>query len=222
MSIPLLGVSGSTLRPDALSVDPKLMRHRVARLARTSQRALARDQGFTLVETLLAGVILLIVATGIAGVLTSSISANTVARERTNAEQCANDVVEQIRRKDYDAVGLVLGNPPGTVAATSACGAGLPATATVAISYVNDPTATSYATAANYKKVTVTVTRDRDGKQLARMVTFVVTRVACALRRHQQRHHQCDRLRSGHQPRLHGRRHGDARRRAEPDAERHD
>ena len=173
MSIPLLGVSRSTLRPDALSVDPKLMRHRVARLVRTSRRVLARDQGFTLVETMLAGVILVTVATGIAGVLTSSISANTVARERTNAEQCANDVIEQIRRKDYDAVGLVLGNPPGTVAATSACGAGLPATATVTISYVDDPTATSYATAANYKKVTVTVTRDRDGKQLARMVTFV-------------------------------------------------
>ncbi len=173
MCVPLSGVSGPTLRPDALSVNPNLMRHRAMRLGRASHRALAPDQGFTLVETLLAGVILLIVATGIAGVLTSSISANTVARERTNAEQCANDVIEQIRRKDYDSVGIVLGNPPGTVPQSSACGTGLPATATVAITYVNDPTATSYATAANYKKVTVTVTRDRDGKQLARMVTFV-------------------------------------------------
>ena len=32
---------------------------------------------------------------------------------------------------------------------------------------------TSYATAANYKKVTVTVTRDRDSKQLTRGVTQV-------------------------------------------------
>ena len=141
---------------------------------RRAQRALAREQGFTIVEVLMAGVILVTVATGIAGVLTSSISANTVARERTNAEQCANDVVEQIRRKPYDQVGIILGNPPGTVPASSACGTGLPAaTATVEIDPVPDPTPTSYEVNTNYKKVTVVVTRDRDGKELARVVTFV-------------------------------------------------
>ena len=140
---------------------------------RRAQRSLAREHGFTLVETLMAGVILVILSTGIAGVLTSSIAAHTVARERTNAEQCANDVVEKVRRKDYDQVGIVSGNPPGTVAASNPCGTGLAATATVAISYEDDPTPTSYATNANYKKVTVTVTRDRDGKQLSRIVTYV-------------------------------------------------
>ena len=82
-------------------------------------------------------------------------------------------MIEQIRRKTYANVGLVSGNPPGTVSPTAACGNGLNATATVTIAYVDDPTPTSYATAANYKKVTVTVTRDRDGKQLARFSTFV-------------------------------------------------
>ena len=140
---------------------------------RRAQRALAREHGFTIVEVLMAGVILVTVATGIAGVLTSSISANTVSRERTNAEQCANDVVEQIRRKPYDQVGIILGNPPGTVPASSSCGTGLPATATVEIDAVPDPTPTSYEVNVNYKKVTVVVTRDRDGKELARVVTFV-------------------------------------------------
>ncbi len=140
---------------------------------RRAQRALAREHGFTIVETLMAGVILLILATGIAGVLTSSIAANTVARERTVAQQCANDQIEQIRRKAYDNVGLVSGNPPGTVNPTAACGNGLAATATLTISFVDDPTPTSYTAAANYKKVTVTVTRDRDGKQLARFSTYV-------------------------------------------------
>ena len=140
---------------------------------RRAQRALAPEHGFTIVEVLMAGVILVTVATGIAGVLTSSISANTVSRERTNAEQCANDVVEQIRRKPYDQVGIILGNPPGTVPASSSCGTGLPATATVEIDPVPDPTPTSYEVNTNYKKVTVVVTRDRDGKELARVVTFV-------------------------------------------------
>ncbi len=154
-------------------MDPELTLYPGLRLVRRARRALARQHGFTIVETLMAGVILLVLATGIAGVLTSSIAANTVARERTVAQQCANDQIEQIRRKSYDNVGLVSGNPPGTVPASAACGNGLAATATVTINYVDDPTPTSYATAANYKKVTVTVTRDRDAKQLARFSTFV-------------------------------------------------
>jgi protocatechuate 3,4-dioxygenase beta subunit len=50
---------------------------------------------------------------------------------------------------------------------------GLKATLTTQISYVNDPTPTSYATAANYKKVTVTVRRSGDSKVLAREVTYL-------------------------------------------------
>jgi type II secretory pathway pseudopilin PulG len=110
---------------------------------RRAQRALAREHGFTIVETLMAGVILLILATGIAGVLTSSIAANTVAHERTVAQQCANDQIEQIRRKAYDNVGLVSGNPPGTVNPTAACGNGLAATATIR-SLRRRPTPTSH------------------------------------------------------------------------------
>ena len=117
--------------------------------------------------------ILIVIAIGLVGVLTSSIAATTVATDRTKAEQCAGDQVEQIRRKEYDLVGIVGGNPPGTVAPTAPCGNGFLATATVAITYKNDPTPTSYATGANYKKVTVVVTRDRDGKVLASVVTYV-------------------------------------------------
>jgi len=118
-------------------------------------------------------VIVITLASGIAGVLTSSIAATAVAGDRTKAEQCAADRVEQIRRMDYDAVGVVGGNPPGVVPSSSPCGNGFLATAVVAITYKNDPTPTSYATAANYKKVSVTITRDRDGFAITRLVTFV-------------------------------------------------
>jgi type II secretory pathway pseudopilin PulG len=137
------------------------------------RRGRSREDGFTLVETLMAGVLLIIVATGIAGVLTSSIAANTVARERTGAEQCAQDQIELIRRTAYTDVGVVSGNPPGTIPASTACGNGFPATAVVAVSYRDDPTPTSYATAANYKRVTITVRRNRDSKVLTSLVTYV-------------------------------------------------
>ncbi|WP_181813692.1 hypothetical protein [Gaiella occulta] len=138
------------------------------------RRPLAREHGFTLIETVLAMAIFVGVATSLAGVLTSSIAAHTVSRERTVAEQIANDQVESIRRLPYDDVGTVGGNPPGTVAASrTVTQDGLTATVSTQISYVNDPIPTSYATGANYKRVTVTVTRARDGKQLTRVVTNI-------------------------------------------------
>ena len=123
---PFRGYPSQARAPDGEPVDPVLMRRASLRLMRRAQRALAREHGFTLVEMLMAGVILLILATGIAGVLTSSIAAHTVARERTSAEQCASrpgraDPAQGLRPRSA----LVSGNPPGTVPPTAACGNGL-------------------------------------------------------------------------------------------------
>jgi hypothetical protein len=118
----------------------------------------------------IAILVTLVVAVG--GVLTSSVAAHAVARERTGAEQCANAQVEAIRAKAYDKVGTPTGNPPGEIPATTPC-PGVNATANVSIVYVDDPTPTSYATAANYKKVTISIVRNRDSKQLLRSVTYV-------------------------------------------------
>ena len=122
----------------------------------------------------MASVILLVLLTGVAGVLTSSIAAHTVARERTAAEQCASDTMELIRRlPDYkNDVGTNPGNPAGKVAPAPSCGNGHGMTAHVDIRLVDDPTPTSYS-GSNYKRVTVYVSRDRDSKELARMVTLL-------------------------------------------------
>jgi len=123
---------------------------------------------------MIAAILLVIAAAALAGVMTASIASTSVARDRTLAEQAAADKVESIRRLPYDQVGLVNGNPPGGVAATSSFTRdGLTATITTAIAYVNDPTPSSYTTAANYKKVVVTVTRTSDGKQFSKVQTFV-------------------------------------------------
>jgi type II secretory pathway pseudopilin PulG len=132
------------------------------------------QEGFSLIEAILAMTIFVFVAAALGGVLTSAISANRIARERTIAEQYAMDQIEGIRRLPYDQVGTTSGNPPGSVAPTrSVAVRGLQATLATQIAYVNDPTPTSYATSANYKRVTVTVTRNDTGNQLARQVTYV-------------------------------------------------
>lgn len=133
-----------------------------------------REAGFSLIEAVIAMVLFLIVATALSGLMSSGIAAQRLARERTLAEQQALAQIETIRRLPYDSVGTVSGNPPGVVAASTPVSAtGLKATMSTQVKYVDDPTPTSYATAANYKKVTVTVTRDRDAKQLIRSVTHV-------------------------------------------------
>ena len=132
------------------------------------------DAGFTLIEAVFAMILFAGLAAAMAGLLTSAVSANKFARQRTLADQAALEQIEAIRRLDYDDVGTVLGNPPGVVAPTTTITkTGLDATITIQIRYVDDPTPTSYETNANYKRVMVTVRRTSDSQLLAREVTYV-------------------------------------------------
>ncbi len=139
------------------------------------------NTGFTLIEAVLAMTLFAIVSTSLTGLLTSSVNAQGVARSKTLAEQVVNDQIEWIRQQDYyNSVGLVNGNPPGTINATglkNVAGTisltGLKATLTTQISLVDDPTPSSFATSANYKKITVSLVRTSDSKLLARQVTYV-------------------------------------------------
>lgn len=145
----------------------------VSGIQATLRLRLAAESGFTLIEALFAMIILAGLAAAMAGLLTSSITANALARQKTVAEQAANEQIEYVRRLAYDDVGIVVGNPPGVIAASSSISAnGFSATLTTSVKYVDDPTPTSYETSANYKRVDVTVTRS-DGLVMARQVTYV-------------------------------------------------
>jgi type II secretory pathway pseudopilin PulG len=135
---------------------------------------LGGESGFTLIEAVFAMVLFAGLAAAMAGLLTSAISAQKLARQRTIADQAAMEHIEFVRRLPYQDVGILLGNPPGQVPATTSINlTGLDATITTQIQYVDDPTPTSYETTANYKRVTVTVRRDSDSKLLAKEVTYV-------------------------------------------------
>lgn len=130
------------------------------------------EAGFSLIEVVVAAVIFLIVATALTGVLTSAIASHTVSRERTKGVQLAQDQLERISNLAYADVGVSGGYPSGVI---PAAGWSVPAGYTVAISvvYVNDPGPTSSRAVANYKRVTVVVSRTNDGKVLTTQSTYV-------------------------------------------------
>ncbi len=122
----------------------------------------------------MAMAIFAVVATALAGVLTSSIGARSIASDRTGAEQVANSQLEFVRSISYANVGLTVnGNPSGVVdAAGDQSAQGGPTVpsdyaVSIKISWVDDSIPTSPATKANYKNVTVTVFRARDSKVLS-------------------------------------------------------
>lgn len=150
--------------------DQSLLRIRSRRL----RRALARSDGISMVEVVIALVLLEIIGAALAGLLTSSTAATRLARQRTLAQQAALNQIETIRSMAYTDVGIVNGNPPGTLAPTTSVNTGgLVATLTTKVSYVNDPGPLSYTSYANYKKVVVTVRRNSDSAQLAQETTYV-------------------------------------------------
>ncbi len=134
-----------------------------------------RDDGFTLIESVMGMMLFAILATALAGLLQSGIAANGLARQKTVAHQLAQEQVERIRLLDYETeIGTPGGNPNGIVTATqtiSVCG--VQATMTTQIQWVNDPTPASYSSVANYKRITVTVRSNRDNRVLTNVVTYV-------------------------------------------------
>ena len=134
----------------------------------------ACERGQTLIEVIIAIGIFAIVSGSVITLLLSSLNTTNFSREKTLAQQAATSQIEQIRSTSYAQVGNPSGNPPGTIPLTSQLKiVGVWATMTARITYVNDPTPLSYQSYANYKRATVTITRNSDGRQLAQEVTNI-------------------------------------------------
>jgi type II secretory pathway pseudopilin PulG len=145
----------------------KCIRNRLLRAAR-------REAGITLIETILAIVIFGIVSTSTIGVLTSATAADGNSRQRSIALELAQQQLEYIRQLNYKDAGIDGGNPGGVVQATqSKWVTGLRYTLTTRIKYVTDPIAASYVSSANYKQVRVIISRATDGKELAKVSTYL-------------------------------------------------
>ena len=144
---------------------------------RRARTALRSEGGFGLIETTMAMSMFAVVSAPLVGVLLASVAQQKASHERTLAAQTAQSAIESVRSLPYDSVGLVNGNPSGTIAPAQTASAlgiqGLDATVTMKVSYMDDAPATSYRTRADYKKVVVTVVRNTDQRQIAQDVTYV-------------------------------------------------
>src|SRR3954447_24778828 len=111
-------------------------------------RVLRKEEGFGLIETMIAMTMFAIVSAPLVGVLLASIAQQKSSHERTLAAQTAQTAIESVRSLPYDYVGLVHGNPAGNVAAAQAANQlgiqGLDATVVMKVSYMDDAPATSY------------------------------------------------------------------------------
>ncbi len=119
------------------------------------------DEGFTIVEVMVAMSVFAILATAFAATLSASLQSLASSRARTQAEQLASSQLEEMRRVAYDDLGTVGGNPIGIVSPTKTVTSGNQTlTVGTKISYVNDKVPTAKETGADYKSVVVTVTSE--------------------------------------------------------------
>lgn len=132
------------------------------------------EEGFALVEVVVAITIFTILALAFMMTLLSAMGAYQVSRTRTLAEQVATEQVEQARKLPYDQLGTKGGNPPGTLDASRDVSVGaVRFTVRTRVSFVDDPLAGGFQTGANYKRLRVTVTKFGDSREFARLETQV-------------------------------------------------
>ena len=156
---------------------PTPVRRLLARLAND-------ERGMGLIETLLAMTIFILVSTVTIATLVSSTTSTKVSKDMTIAEQGANTMIESVKLmaddpNNYNNIGTVNGNPSGTIPASqpftglNGVNFGTPATMTTKVVYASSNVPGSYTAGNSYKKITVTITRNSDGKQLAQMVAYI-------------------------------------------------
>ncbi len=106
--------------------------------------------------------------------LGTSYRVSSLARSRVTAEQLATSRIEDARSLSYANVGVIEGNPPGTLPATDTVNVGgVVYTRNTDVSYVPDPVPGGYSSYANYKVIRVTVSIPTHNTPLATMETTV-------------------------------------------------
>ena len=145
--------------------------------------ALREEGGFTLIEVLVAAMMLVIISAPIGAMLSSGAATANLARERTGADQLMQQQMELLRSMSYWYVGTANGNPPGSLAASTdtTLPSGEAVRITYAVSWVSDQVPENpYQTNADYKKVVLTILRKSDLHVLDRTTTYVAAATAPA------------------------------------------
>jgi hypothetical protein len=139
---------------------------RIPRRGAALLERLRDEHGFTLMELVIATIILLIAGPPIAAVLLTGSQLGSNSLLRSSSDELAAAKIELVRAMPYDNIGFPGGNPPGTIASTNTLFYG-PTTingksVSIAyqISYVDDHGAKTQ-TYSDYKRVVVTITNTK-------------------------------------------------------------
>lgn len=94
--------------------------------------------------------VLALLLLGFAATLAGSVRMQVLSRKKVVAEQLATERIEEVRNLPYDSVGVVSGNPPGTLLGTETVArSSINYTVNTTVDYVDDPLPGGYQTYAN-------------------------------------------------------------------------
>ena len=149
---------------------------------RRSRLSLRLDEGFTLVELMIAMTIFALMLVGFGLLLGGSLRAYRFARARTVAETLGSGEIDKARQVGWANLGTVSGNPPGTLVADEDVTVGNTAFhVSRRVELVDDNVPTyGYGTGGNYKRVVVTLSSAAMTKPV--MVNTVAARAAVTFR----------------------------------------
>lgn len=147
-------------------------RKKARRCACAKHEGIENETGFGLVELVVSVAVLMIFATAFIMTVIASVRTQVTTRNKVLAEQLATQKIEQARALSYTNLGTVSGNPSGTIPTSTTASIGsIPYTVATSVAYVDDPLPSGFESYANYKKITVTVSKG--GKQYAQLSTNV-------------------------------------------------
>ncbi|MEW6581905.1 MAG: carboxypeptidase regulatory-like domain-containing protein [Actinomycetota bacterium] len=118
-----------------------------------------RSAGFSYVEILVTIAVFTLMSAGVAAGLVQASKSIGKSKQEGIATKLAASALDDVRSMRYDDVGVVGGNPPGTLPATRTANvSGLGYTIVTDVDYIDDQTPGQARNYVNYKRVAVTVT----------------------------------------------------------------
>jgi prepilin-type N-terminal cleavage/methylation domain-containing protein len=151
----------------------KTKKNKLSNISCTRSDRLGSQQGFTLLETVISMVIMLIVGLGAASLFTYSITNNSSGRDRQLSSAVAQQQIESLRKASYATLSTTVANTGGSPKTVTSAGRSYRVTTTIAD------------TTASLKTVTVSVTPLGAGQAWATQnfggVTIVTQRAISSL-----------------------------------------
>jgi len=133
---------------------------------RPATRSVRDDSGFTIIEIMMAIVILLIALTGVMSLMTANTYMNVSAKEKASLINEANSYIERVRKMNYDEIGTSSSTPAGTLAQYTVTSNGYVITVTPTVTSFTDDhivNSSNVPIVGVLKKLTIVITAHRVG-----------------------------------------------------------